>query len=135
VHSQHVRNGNRDQAVERARQILTDYTTYDYRTVDPAFAHIEAEFTGPLRAKIHNDLASIVSLIKSGKGTAKGQVADAGVIFDHGDQVSVVLAVNEAVTNTVLPQGALRRFQFRVVMQKVHGRWYGTTLDLVSVVN
>jgi hypothetical protein len=133
VNGQHSRNSNRDQALQRARQILTDYTTYDYRTADTTFAHLETEFTGTLRAKIHEDLASVVSLIKSGKGTAKGRVADSAVVFQRGDKVSVVLAVDEAVTNTVLSQGAIRRFQFNVVMQKVHGDWFGTTLDLVSV--
>jgi len=133
VHGQHSRNSDRDAAVQRARQILTNYTTYDYRTADTTFAKLETDFTGTLRTKIHQDLASVVSLIKSGKGTAKGRVADAAVVLQRGDKVSVVLAVDEAVTNTVLTQGAIRRFQFNVVMQKVRGKWYGSTLDLVSV--
>jgi hypothetical protein len=135
VHGQHARNSNRDSAVERARQIITHYSTYDYTNIDAEFANLETEFTGPIRGQIHTQLASIVSLIKSGKGTAKGQVADAAVAFEHGGKVSVLLAVDEAVTNTVLTKGVLRRFQFNVVMQRVHGHWYGTTLDLVSVVN
>ena len=76
-----------------------------------------------------------LALIKTGKGTAKGQVADAGVEFQRGSKVSVLLAVDEAVTNSALQKGALRRYQFRVVMQKSHGSWYGTTLDLISVVS
>jgi Mce-associated membrane protein len=132
VAGQHGRNSNRDAAVARARQIVTHYTTYDYNHVDAQFADLADEFTGPLKSKIHSDLSSILQLIKAGKGTAKGQVSDAAVLFQRGGKVSVILAVDEAVTNSVLKQGALRRYQFNVVMQKVHGHWYGTTLDLVA---
>ncbi len=129
VHGQHVRNSDRDGAIARARQIITDYTTYDYNHADEQFQHLATEFTGDLRNQINKDSPSVVSLIKSGKGTAKGQVSDAAVVFQRGDKVSVLVTGDQVVTNSAIPKGDLRRFRFSIVMAKSHGHWYGTTLD------
>ena len=131
VHGQHSRNSERDAAVARARQIITDYSNYDYTNADKEFAHLATEFTGSLKSTIQQDLNSVVSLIKAGKGTAKGSVRYAGVTFQHGSKITVVAVVDQTVSNTAIPKGTLRRYRFSIVVQKVHGQWYGTALEQI----
>jgi Mce-associated membrane protein len=130
VRDQHTRNDDRTAALAGARRIVTDYSTYDYNNADAQFQHLATEFTGPLKAQIQHDLASVVSLVKSGKGTGKGQVRDAAVVLQHGKNVSVIAVIDQAVTNTAIPKGELRRYRFRLVMQQVHGHWYATSMEL-----
>jgi hypothetical protein len=130
VNGQHGRNNDRDAAVAQAQKIITDYTTYDFNNADAQFAHLATEFSGPLKTQIQKDLSSVVALIKAGKGTAKGQVSDAAVVFQRGNTVSVLVAGDEAVTNTALPKGDVRRFRFSIVMTKAKGHWFGSTLDV-----
>jgi Mce-associated membrane protein len=130
VHGQHSRNSDRTAALAAARQVITDYSTYDYNNADAQFQHLATEFTGPLKAQIQQDLSSVVSLIKSGKGTGKGQVRDVAVALQHGKNVSVIAVIDQAVTNTAIPKGELRRYRFRLVMTDVHGHWYATSMEL-----
>jgi len=130
VNGQHSRNDDRAAALASARRIVTDYSTYDYNNADAQFQHLATEFTGPLKAQIQHDLSSVVSLIKSGKGTGKGQVRDTAVVLQHGKNISVIAVIDQAVTNTAIPKGELRRYRFRLVMTDVHGHWYATSMEL-----
>lgn len=130
VHGQHSRNDDRTAALASARRIITDYSTYDYNNADAQFQHLATEFTGPLKTQIQHDLSSVVSLIKSGKGTGKGQVRDAAVVLQHGKNVSVLAVIDQAVTNTAIPKGEVRRYRFQLVMTEQHGHWYATSMEL-----
>jgi Mce-associated membrane protein len=130
VHGQHSRNNDRSDALAAARQVITDYSTYDYNNADAQFAHLATEFTGPLKAQIQHDLSSVVSLIKSGKGTGKGQVRDAAVVLQRDKNVSIIAVIDQAVTNTAIPKGELRRYRFRLVMTDVHSHWYASSMEL-----
>jgi Mce-associated membrane protein len=129
VQGQHARNSDRDSALAAARQAATDFATYDYQNVDKQFAHLATESTGAMKTQVQQSQQSVVPLIKQGKATAKGQVRDAAVAAAHSKEISIVAVVDESVTNTSIPKGALRRYRFLLVMTQVHGRWLVSSLE------
>ncbi|MFL6241386.1 MAG: hypothetical protein ACJ735_18050 [Actinomycetes bacterium] len=129
VHGQHARNSNRDAALGRAQQIITDYATYDYQHVDAQLQHLGTELRGPLKTQQDQARSAIVKFLQQGKATAKSQVVSIAVNFQTGNQVSVTAVVDQTVVNTALPKGKLNRYRFHVVLSKDHGHWYATTLD------
>lgn len=128
VHGQHVRNSEREAALAAARRIATDYVTYDYQKIDAQFARLATELTGPLAADFLTKRSSVAAVIKSGQGKATGQVVEAAVTFQAGSRVAVIAVVDQAVVNTVQPNGNLRRYRFAMVMSKRKGRWYASAL-------
>lgn len=129
VGGQHGRNGNRDAALARAQQIITDYASYDYRTVDAQLRHLGTELSGPLKTQQDQARSAIVAFLQQGKAIAKSQIVAIAVNFQHGNQVSVTAVVDQTVFNTALPKGKLNRYRFHLVLDKQHGRWYATILN------
>jgi Mce-associated membrane protein len=125
---QHSSNGDRDAALAAARQVVVDYTTYDYTKLDTQFKHLSSEFTGPLKADFVQKQSALTEFLKSGKGKAQGQVVEVAITFQHGNQISIIAVADQAVANTALPSGKLNRFRFHIVMAKQHGHWLATTL-------
>jgi len=123
--------GYRDTALAAARQAATDFSTYDYRDADNDFTLLEKRATGKFREEVSQAKKQLVPLLKEGKATAQGTVREAAVTSASSERVQVIAVVDETVTNTAIPDGALRRYRFLLVMNKVDGRWLVSDLQQV----
>src|SRR3954469_16446866 len=121
--------GYRDTALASARQAATDFSTYDYRNADADFARLHDHATGAFRGQVEDAQKQLVPLLKQGKATAQGQVRDSAIIAAKPSQVRVIAVVDESVTNTSIPDGAIRRYRFLLVMSKVSGQWLVSDLQ------
>jgi Mce-associated membrane protein len=123
VHNRSSMNDHRDGALQAARQVAADFSTYDYRTADAQFRRLLSVSTGSMREQVQKSLTAVVPLLTQGKATAKGEVRDAAIVQAGNKEVSVIAVVDETVTNTAIPRGAIRRYRFLIVMNQVKGKW------------
>jgi Mce-associated membrane protein len=133
VHNRRTADDRVDEAVQAARQIATDISTYDYRKADEQFQHLLSISTGDMRKQVEQSIQSLVPLIKQGKARATGQVRDAAVTDVSGDptcrkQVCVMAVVDQSATNSSVTKPSLLRYRFLLVMKHEQGKWLVSNL-------
>jgi Mce-associated membrane protein len=119
-------------AVAAASQEITNFTTYDYRTIKGDFARVSDLATGGFASDFRTGAADLEKLIVAGKATSKGVVVAAGAESFSPAHAVVLLAVDDTVKNAKVPKGTVRRYRFSVTVDLVGNRWLVSALRPVS---
>ena len=110
-------------ALSAARTIAVALDSYDYQDLDVSFRAVLAGATDPFKGQYASTSEKLKELLVQYKAKASSEVVAAGVASHSGDTVTVVLFVDQTVTNANTPQSRVDRNRLQLTMRKVHGRF------------
>ncbi|WP_370289559.1 hypothetical protein [Nocardioides sp.] len=126
-------------ALDAARAVLVQITTYSYRDGEHEFAWLDQIADPALRQRLAPNVDQLKKAIVDGQVTAKGQVLDAAARPVSADQVEVLAFVDQAISDGGPAQdlGDVKVEEQRVsmTMKRTGGRWLVERLELLSGTN
>lgn len=125
--------GSSRAAEEAAREAVVEMTTYDHASVDEDFSWVDDAGTARFREQYADASAPVKQAVIAARARAKGVVVEAAPDYVDDTHVTVLLFVDQTITNTRAGQQA-NFDQLRVRMEMVleEDRWL---VDEVEVVN
>ncbi|RJQ79764.1 hypothetical protein D5S17_10050 [Pseudonocardiaceae bacterium YIM PH 21723] len=118
-------------ALATARSYAVTVTSYDYQHLDQNFADVLGGATGNFKNQYGGASSALKELIVAAKSTAKGSVAEAAVKSASTDRVSVLLFVDQVVTNEATKdQPRIDKNRVSMTLEKVGDRWLVSELEL-----
>jgi Mce-associated membrane protein len=106
-----------------ARQSAVTLLTYDYRHLDRDFAAVTAGATGGFKKDFAGKEATAKQLFVQGKAVARGQVLDAAVVSSTADHATVLVVIDQSVTNVSVPQGTVKHYRMQLQLDRAGARW------------
>lgn len=119
----HAADAARAQALGAARQEAVNFTTIDYRHLDSYLDRVSSGAIGTFKKEFTDRAASLRTLLHDSKVVATGQVLAAGISSASADRAVVLAIVDESVTNTAAPKGAITRYRMKLTLDRVGDRW------------
>lgn len=119
-------------ALAAARTAAVDLTTYDYRHLDRDFQRVRAVSTKGFAAEFDKEAAALQQLIGQTKAVAAGRVVDGAVVDGTTSSATVLVAVDDTVTNTQAPKGVVRHYRMQLTMSHQHGSWLVSGVQSVA---
>ena len=119
-----------NQALVAARSYASAVTSYDYRDLDRGFATALTGATGPFKSQYLANSQLMRLTLGRAHSVSKGTVLDAGIASQTEQQVTVVLFVDQSVTNGAQPQPHLIRSRMIMTLVPRDGRWLVNQLEL-----
>ena len=114
----------RGAATRAASTAATKVLSYDYRHLDADFAAGAARTTGAFRDQYARTTSQAVKQVATQtKATVVAQVASTGVVRASGDEVVVVLFVNQTTTSNRLERPQLDQNRVEMTMTRRGGQW------------
>ena len=122
------------QAGENAQQTAINYaqvlTSIDSNNLDQNFAEVLNGATGDFKDLYTKDSMQLRQLLIDNKATAHGVVIDSAVQSESKDKVTVLLMVDQTVTNTARPDARSDSSRMKITMEKVDNRWLASKVEL-----
>ena len=123
-----------EQASQQAQQAAVTYaqilTSIDSDNVDENFAQVLDGSTGEFKDMYSQSSVQLRQLLIDNKATAHGVVLDSAVQFASKDKVVVLLFVDQAVSNTSVPDPRVDRSRIKMTMENVDDRWRASKVEL-----
>jgi Mce-associated membrane protein len=123
-----------EQASQQAQQAAVAYaqilTSIDSNKVDENFAQVLDGSTGEFKDMYSQSSVQLRQLLIDNKATAHGVVLDSAVQSASKDKVVVLLFVDQAVSNTSVPDPRVDRSRIKMTMEHVDGRWRASKVEL-----
>ncbi|WP_157895811.1 Mce protein [Mycobacteroides chelonae] len=119
------------QALEAARAFATLLTNVDYRELDRSTAQVLENSTGDFKNAYAKSSADLRQTMVQNKAKATGLVVESAIQSGSATQVTVLLFIDQSVTNVALSEPRLDRSRVRMTMEKVDGRWLTSKIDLL----
>jgi Mce-associated membrane protein len=113
----------RAEAVTKAREYAVMLGTYDYRTFDESLAAVTANSTAEFAAKYEGVAGDLRGLVENGQGTSVARADHAGLESFDGETATVLVFLDQDVTNAVVPDGRTDATRFIVTVERVDDRW------------
>lgn len=115
---------NEASATAAAKTEMPQLLTYSYKTIAADLNRANADTTGQFRGEF-SVMASqdIAPQAKQQQTVATAVAPVVAPVASSGDQVSVLVFVDQSVTNKVQPKAQIEGSELLVTMQKVNGRW------------
>lgn len=105
-------------------------TSIDSNNVDDGFAAVLNGATGEFKDTYTKASVQLRQLLIDNRATAQGVVVDSAIQSQSGDQVVVLLMVDQRITNTARPDPRVDRSRMKMTMRKVEGRWLASRVEL-----
>lgn len=122
----------RHDALASARQRVPAMLSYDYRKIDSYARTAPLNTTGRFKTDLTALIARVIApLAKQKHVITAAEVKQAGVVDASGDQVTVLVLLDQTTTSTKQKKGELDGSRDRVVMRNVGGTWLIAALDPV----
>ena len=122
------------QASQEAQRAAVSYaqvlTSIDSNKVDENFKDVLDGATGEFKDMYSQSSVELRQLLIENKATAHGVVVDSAVQEASKDKAVVLLFVDQAVTNTKLPDPRIDRSRMKMTLEKVDGRWRASKVEL-----
>ncbi|MCB0948171.1 MAG: Mce protein [Mycobacterium sp.] len=122
------------EAVQNARQTAINYaqvlTSIDSNNLDDNFAEVLNGATGEFKDMYSKDSVQLRQLLIDNKATAHGVVVDSAVQSESKDEVTLLLLVDQTVTNTARPDARSDSSRMKITMEKVDNRWLASKVEL-----
>jgi hypothetical protein len=126
--------GTEQQAVDAAKQIVTNTLTYSRASFDKDYARTLAGATGSLASDLGKLKSQVLSQMNAGKFDLQGQVTAAA--FEQSDGTNYLVLVS--AQGFKLPDGGQRTLQsaprFELTMVRTGGRWLANNLTYVGLI-
>ena len=123
-----------EQASQQAQQAAVAYaqilTSIDSNKVDENFAQVLDGSTGEFKDMYSQSSVQLRQLLIDNKATAHGVVLDSAVQSASKDKVVVLLFVDQAVSNTSVPDPRVDRSRIKMTMEHVDDRWRASKVEL-----
>lgn len=123
-----------EQASQQAQQAAVTYaqilTSIDSNKVDENFAQVLDGSTGEFKDMYSQSSVELRQLLIDNKATAHGVVLDSAVQSASKDKVVVLLFVDQAVSNTSVPDPRVDRSRIKMTMENVDDRWRASKVEL-----
>ncbi|MCH9642953.1 MAG: Mce protein [Actinomycetia bacterium] len=123
-----------DNAAQDAQQTAINYaqvlTSIDSNNLDENFAAVLNGATGDFKDMYTRDSMELRQLLVENKATAHGVVIDSAIQSESKDKVTVLLLVDQTVTNTARPDARSDSSRMKITMEKVDNRWLASTVEL-----
>ncbi|MGB0878854.1 MAG: Mce protein [Mycobacterium sp.] len=123
-----------DNAAGDAQQTAINYaqvlTSIDSNNLDENFAAVLNGATGDFKDMYTKDSMELRQLLVDNKATAHGVVIDSAIQSESKDKVTVLLLVDQTVTNTARPDARSDSSRMKITMEKVDNRWLASTVEL-----
>jgi Mce-associated membrane protein len=129
---QHARDQDRAAAMQAARQLALDFTTYDYQTWDKDAQRVLDDSTGQFKEEFASGSNSVKTEVVTNKATSKGDVKEAAVVSNDKDSAQVLVIVNAVVTNTAAKDGVERRYRIKLDLVREKNRWLTADFQVVG---
>ncbi|WP_067902513.1 hypothetical protein [Nocardia vaccinii] len=127
----------RDEVDAAAREALSAAQTYavtltsiDFQHIDEDYSHVSAGATGDFKNMYAQSSNQLKKMLIDNKARSVGKVVDASVRSASGDQVVVMLFVDQEITNAVSPDPRLDRSRIVMTMRSVGGRWLAAKVEM-----
>lgn len=121
-------------ASQEAQRAAVSYaqvlTSIDSNKVDENFKEVLDGATGEFKDMYSQSSVELRQLLIENKATAHGVVVDSAVQEASKNKVVVLLFVDQAVTNTKLPDPRIDRSRMKMTLEKVDGRWRASKVEL-----
>ena len=113
----------RDDAVTKAREYAVMLGTYDYRTFDDSLGAVTSNSTAEFAAKYEGVAGDLRGLVENGQGTSVARADHAGLERLDGEIATVLVFLDQDVTNVVVPDGRTDATRFLITLKRVDDRW------------
>lgn len=113
----------RAEAVTKAREYAVVLGTYDYRSFDDSLAAVTANSTPEFAAKYEGVAGDLRGLVENGQGTSVARADHAGLENLDGGTATVLVFLDQDVTNAVVPDGRTDATRFVITLKRVDDRW------------
>jgi Mce-associated membrane protein len=114
-------------ALRAARTSVHTILSYDYRTITTDIANAKADSTGVFAGQYASTAKQLLSEASQVKAIVQATVGSAGVVSASGDNVVVLLFVDQATVRKTpgkaTPTTRIDQSRVRVTMTRVGGRW------------
>ena len=121
-------------ASQEAQRAAVSYaqvlTSIDSNKVDENFKEVLDGATGEFKDMYSQSSVELRQLLIENKATAHGVVVDSAVQEASKNKAVVLLFVDQAVTNTKLPDPRIDRSRMKMTLEKVDGRWRASKVEL-----
>ena len=71
-------------------------------------------------------------MLNEGQVESTGEVKSVGIIDATDDHATVLAAVTSTVKNTEAPDGELRVYRMKMILDQVDGRWLVSNVEFVA---
>lgn len=114
----------RDAATAAAKTEIQQILTYNYKTLSTDLARASADTTGQFSGEFSVMAGQMIGpQAKQQQTVTKAVVPVAAPVDSSGNQVTVLVFVDQSTTNKQQAKPQVNGSQLRVTMQKVNGRW------------
>lgn len=121
-----------ESALSAARSSVHTILSYDYRTIKTDIANAKADSTGVFASQYASTAQELLSEASQVKAIVQATVGSAGVVSQSGDNVVVLLFVDQATVRQTpgktTPTTRIDQSRVRVTMTRVDGRWLVSAL-------
>jgi Mce-associated membrane protein len=132
IRRQTTSDEDRAAAMQAARQLALDFTTYDYKTWDADSKRVLDDATGQFKEEFAAGSNSVKTEVVTNQATSKGDVKEAAVVSNDKDSAQVLVIVNAVVTNTASKDGVERRYRVKLDMVREKDRWLTADFQVVG---
>jgi Mce-associated membrane protein len=131
LHHRSQTDDRQQAALAAARQVAVDFTTVDYRHLKADFARTAKLATPTLSKNYLAQSTEASSYITKAKAVSKGSVASSALSKISPNSATVLVAVNETVTNTSTPKGAVQYYRLSIGMTRSGSHWLASAVSPV----
>lgn len=122
----------RTQALSDASTYAINLTTYDYRDLARAFGSVTADSTPAYASRYRTASDGSAGQLRAEQSVSNGTVVAAGVEAETtGRSTTVLVLVNQSITNTTNPTPKIQRSALRITMARSGNRWLISDLVLL----
>jgi Mce-associated membrane protein len=114
----------RDAAVAAAKTEIPQILSYNYKTLNADLARASADTTGQFSGQFGVLASQLIgpNAVKQ-QTVTQAAVPVAAAVDSNGDEVTVLVFLDQSTTSKAQPKAQVNSGQLRVTMQKVNGRW------------
>jgi Mce-associated membrane protein len=119
-----AQDAERAQALSDASKYAVDLTTYDYRKLPAAFASVAADSTPAYANRYRSASAASAGQLRTERSISNGTVVASGIEAETpGRGATVLVLVNQSITNTATPAPRVQRSALRITLSRSGDRW------------
>jgi Mce-associated membrane protein len=126
------RDDRRAAILHAARQHAVNFTTLDYRRLEPDLQRVLAGATGDFRKEFEAGTKNLTELVTKNQAVSEGQVLEAGIVSSDADSARVLVVADSTVTNARSREPEKRHYRIQLDLVSQHGRWLVSDLQFVG---
>lgn len=127
---QHTETQLRESAASEASRMVAQLATYDYTDVEANLNAVIADATPEFGNRYREVAAGLEEILVNGQGSSTGTVTHAAVEVLTDDHATVLVFLDQEVTNLAAPEGRIDASRMVVGLVRDGDRWLLDSADL-----